>query len=293
MSDLLSSAPAILPHSRVAILGLGLMGGSLAYALSGKCAALIGVDPDAQTLRLAETSGIFQELHARPEAITTPVDVWILAAPVRSILAILAEMSHWQGRGGIVLDLGSTKVHITQAMRRLPDAFDPLGGHPMCGKEKGSFAHAEAGLFRDANFAFCRLENSSTQAMQFAEELATAIGAASLWIDAETHDRWTAATSHLPYLIANALAAATPREVAPLIGPGFRSSTRVAGSDPGMMLDILLTNRAQILVAAASFQDAFLKLLVLLEADGEGELAQKLQSGRLQRDELFNLQELV
>ncbi len=291
MSDVLPPAPAILPHARVAILGLGLMGGSIAYALSGKCAALIGIDPDAQTLRLADASGIFQELHAQPAVITTPVDVWILAAPVRSILAILAEMSHWKSRGGIVLDLGSTKAQIIQAMRTLPGAFDPLGGHPMCGKEQNSFTHAEAGLFRGATFAFCRLERSSSQVIQFAEELVRAIGAAPLWLNAESHDQWTAATSHLPYLIANALAAATPLQVAPLIGPGFRSTTRVAGSNSGMMLDILLTNRSQILTAAASFQDTFQKLLALLEADGEQELAQNLQTGRVQRDELLNLQE--
>lgn len=295
MSDLPApapeSTPAILPDARVAILGLGLMGGSLAYGLSGKCAALIGIDPDAHALHLAKASGIFQELHARPEAITTPVDIWILAAPVRSILAILAEMSQWQDRRGIVLDLGSTKAQITQAMQALPLAFDPLGGHPMCGKEQGSLLHAEAGLFRSANFAFCRLERSTTRAMQFAGELAAVVGAAPLWLDARTHDQWTAATSHLPYLIANALAAATPLQVAPLIGPGFRSTTRVAGSNSGMMLDILLTNRAQILAAAAGFQDAFQKLLAMLESDSEGELAQTLQTGRVQRAELLNLQE--
>ena len=291
MSDLPVAAPAILPDARIAILGLGLMGGSLAYALSGKCTALIGIDPDENTLQLAESSGIFQELHARPEAITTPVDVWILAAPVRSILEILAEMSQWQGHRGIVLDLGSTKAQITQAMQSLPDVFDPLGGHPMCGKEQSSFAHAEAGIYRGANFAFCRLERSSTRAIQFAEELAAVVGAAAVWLDARTHDQWTAATSHLPYMIANALAAATPLHAAPLIGPGFRSTTRLAGSDPGMMLDILYTNRAQVLAAAASFQDAFLKLLALLESYSEGELAQTLQTGRAQRTELLNLQE--
>ena len=292
MGDLTSPASAILAHTRIAILGLGLMGGSLAYALSGKCAALIGVDPDEPTLQLAEASGIFKELHTQPEAITTPVDAWILAAPVRSILAILAEMTHWHGRGGIVLDLGSTKAQITQTMRALPDAFDPLGGHPMCGKEQNSFAHAEAGLFRGTSFAFCKLARSSARAVQFAEQLSTAIGATPVWLSAETHDQWTATTSHLPYLIANALAAATPLQVAPMIGPGFRSTSRVAGSNPGMMLDILLTNRSQILAAAANFQDTFLQLLSLLETESVQDLHNSLQSGQVHRDELLNSGEL-
>ena len=162
----------------------------------------------------------------------------------------------------------------------------------MCGKEQNSFAHAEAGIFHGATFAFCRLERSSAQAIQFAKELSLTLEAIPLWLSAETHDQWTAATSHLPYLIANALAAATPLEVAPLIGPGFSSTTRVAGSNPSMMLDILVTNRAQILAAAASFQDTFLKLLSSLETDSELELSQSLQSGQVHRDELLNSGEI-
>ena len=280
MSERRDSPVLRLAEARIAILGTGLMGGSLAYALSGHCAALVGVDPDPKTREMARASGIFQEVQPRAVDIVLPVDVWILAAPVRSILATLDDMPEWEGQSGIVLDIGSTKTQITAAMQNLPNRYEPLGGHPMCGKETGSFARAEANLFNEAPFAWCRLERSSSRAIDFAEELTTHLNARPLWISAEIHDRWVAATSHLPYLIANALAGATPAEAGPLVGPGFRSTTRVAGSHPEMMLDILLTNRTEILSAASRFQDVFQALISFLAESDSDELSQHLQAGR-------------
>lgn len=281
----------ILAASHVAILGLGLMGGSLAYELSGNCACLTGIDPDPETLAQAQRRDLFDELASDPAAIASPVDVWILAAPVRSILAILADMPAWQSQGGIVIDLGSTKTRIMAAMQALPERFDPLGGHPMCGKETGGFAHAEAGLFKAAPFAWCRLERTSHRALQLAAELTSLLGARPLWLDPETHDQWVAATSHLPYLLANTLAAATPLAAAPLVGPGFRSTSRLAGSSSEMMLDILLTNREQILAAAGRFQEQFSELIALLESTSEFDptaLRARLETGCQDRTRLLN-----
>lgn len=290
----MADSPGRLADQSIAILGLGLMGGSLAYALSNKCATLSGVDPDPATRLQAQTSGIFAQVCSQPDQITRPVDVWILAAPVRAILKILADMPGWKGLKGIVLDIGSTKTQIIAAMQSLPDRYDPLGGHPMCGKETGSFANADGNLFRGAPFAFCSLERTTPGAISIANELSETLGAYSLWLSPEVHDRWVAATSHLPYLVANALAAATPLEAAPLIGPGFRSTTRVSGSPPEMMLDILLTNREAILAAARRFQEGFSSLLSLLEnppGAENAELFQQLSSGRQRRMELLELEE--
>ncbi|HWQ83676.1 MAG TPA: prephenate dehydrogenase/arogenate dehydrogenase family protein [Anaerolineales bacterium] len=280
-----------LSEARIAILGLGLMGGSLAYDLAGKCAALVGVDPDLETQNLARASGCFQAVYARPTEIYSSVDVWILAAPVRAILTILAELPGWDSRSGIVLDIGSTKTQILAAMEELPVRFDPLGGHPMCGKETGSYASAGPGLFQGAAFAWCRLERTSPEAIQLATALTAAIGGIPRWLSAADHDRWTAATSHLPYLIASALAGTTPGDAAPLIGPGFQSTTRIAGSPPEMMLDVLLTNRQQILAAAARFQAGFQGFIDLLQSGEKAEIEQlsaHLQAGRKSRQHLLD-----
>jgi prephenate dehydrogenase len=179
-------------------------------------------------------------------------------------------MSHWPKRADapinrqIVLDLGSTKREIVAAMEALPPQFDPLGGHPMCGKETSGMAHADPEIYHSATFAFTPLTRTSPQGRAFAEMLATAVGAKPLWIDAQTHDRWVATTSHLPYLLASSLAGATPKEVAPLIGPGYRSASRLAAASPSIMLDILQTNRQPVLEALRCFRSQIERVEALL-----------------------------
>jgi prephenate dehydrogenase len=243
-----------LAGARVAIVGLGLMGGSLALALRGHCRELLGIDPDPQVVDLALSERIVDRASLDPAALLPQADLVILAAPVRAILHLLADLPALHPGSPLVMDLGSTKTEILAAMQTLPVRFDVLGGHPMCGKEKSSLAEAEARIYTGAAFALVALERTSLAGRTLAEELVHAAGARPLWLAAAEHDRWVAATSHLPYLVAGALAACTPPEVAPLVGPGFRSTARVAGTSPSMMLDVITTNRAAILDALQRFR---------------------------------------
>jgi prephenate dehydrogenase len=169
----------------------------------------------------------------------------------------------------VVLDLGSTKVEILRAMAQLPANFDPAGGHPMCGKEQAGLSHADRGLYTGAPFALTALPRTSERARALAEAVARAAGAQPLWLDAETHDKWVATTSHLPYALAALLAGATPVTAAALIGPGWRSSARLAATSAVMMLDIIRTNRANILEALQGYRCRLEKLeaLIALEDD--------------------------
>jgi len=240
----------------VAILGLGLMGGSLALALHGKCQALLGVDPDPQAVALALDRQVVDSASVSPQDLLPQASLVVLAAPVGAIVTLLQALPDLHPGSAVVLDLGSTKREIMRVMQTLPKRFDPIGGHPMSGKEKASLVNADAGLFQHAPFALAPLERSSPHARLIAEQLVLAVGARPLWVDAETHDRWVAATSHLPYLLANSLAAATPLEARPLVGPGLRSTTRLAPASLTMMVDILATNRDNILVGLQSFRHA-------------------------------------
>jgi prephenate dehydrogenase len=246
--------PESLQKARVAILGLGLMGGSLALGLKRHCLSLVAYDPDLQTLALARQREIVDRVSDDLIEILDGANLVILAAPVGAILKLLASLPEIKKSGAVVLDIGSSKVQIVRAMQALPERFDPIGGHPMCGKEVGSLVNADASIFNQAPFAFTPLVRTSARARAIAEQIAGAVGSHSLWLSAEVHDQWTAATSHLPYLVSAALAAATPAEAAPMVGPGFRSSTRLAASPTLMMADVLATNRENILTALERFR---------------------------------------
>jgi len=278
-----------LERACVAILGLGLMGGSLALALRGKVGRLIGIDPHPPTLELAAQMQLADDLSATPEGVLSQADLVILAAPVRAILQLIEALPGLHPGAAVVIDLGSTKQDILQRMARLPERFEPLGGHPMCGKERSSLAEAEAILYQGAPFAFVPLPRTTARARAAAEALAGAVGARPLWLDEWAHDRWVAATSHLPYLLASALAACTPPEAAPLAGPGFRSTTRLASQPSGLMLDILATNRKNVLCALRRVHARLDLFEQLLEAEDYAALQGLLEEGALRRDYFLSI----
>jgi prephenate dehydrogenase len=243
-----------LAEARVAVIGLGLMGGSLALALRGHCASLAGFDPDLQVVSLAKQREVVDCASSELGDILPGSDVVMLAAPALAILQVLKSLDEYLPGPAVILDLGSTKTQVVAEMASLPERFDPLGGHPMCGKEKASLLNADPLMFRGAVFALTPLPRTSMWAKKLAQELVRVIGSQELWIDPDSHDRWVAVTSHLPYLLANALALATPLEALPLVGPGYLSTSRLASSYAPMMLDVLQTNRQNILDAIRVFR---------------------------------------
>src|SRR5258706_1960534 len=243
-----------LSESKIAIIGLGLMGGSLALALKGKCAALYGIDTDRATLELALAQKIVDYADSDPATLLPEVDFIILAAPVPVILALLEKLPTYTSDPCIVMDLGSTKKLIVEAMSRLPERFDPIGGHPICGKEKLSLANAERTLYYAAPFLLTPLERTSLRALSAANQIIEAIGAKANILDATEHDRILASTSHLPFLLASALTLATPENLTSFIGTGFKSTSRVAGTSSSMMLGVLQSNRENVLNALHGMQ---------------------------------------
>ena len=243
-----------LQNAHIAIVGLGLMGGSLALALKGKCAGILGVDLDEAACELAVRREIVTLAETDPARILPQVDVIILAVPVPAILSLLESLPILTTKACIVLDLGSSKRAVVEAMSALPERFDPLGGHPLCGKERLSLENADAKLYKGAPFFLTPLERTSPRAQACAAQIIAAIGAKAVLVDPLTHDAGLAATSHLPYLLCSALALATPPEMAPFVGSGFRSSARLAATPQSMMFGVLRSNRENVLAAIERFQ---------------------------------------
>jgi prephenate dehydrogenase len=276
----------------VAIYGVGLMGASLALALRGFGSKIIGIDPDTRIHSEALNRGIVDEIFTYspdPTSLSQQADLIILAAPVTANLEIIKTLGDNHITPAVVMDLSSTKREICDAMGSLAPRFDPIGGHPMCGKESSSLESAEAGLFKGATFALTPIPRTTKRARQLASNLVKYIGSKEFWIDADTHDQIVAATSHLPYILASSLAGITPGEFSPLVGPGFVSTSRLAGSDIKMMHDILKTNRQNILNVINNYQRQLSAFKIALESQDDRVLENLMSTGREQRNLLLQL----
>ncbi len=266
---------------RVGIVGLGLMGGSLALALRGRVAGLVAVEPQPAVRQAALREGIagdaVAELGGAP-----PVDLLVLAAPVRATLALLGRLPALRPGGCAVIDLGSTKRAVIAAMDALPPPFAAIGGHPMCGKETSGLAAAEADLFRGQTFILCPTRRTTPALEATALALVAAVGARPVFMDAAAHDRAVAVVSHLPAVLSAALMRAAADERLWAVGSsGFRDTSRLAGSNPRMMLDILLTNRDAVLAALAAYGAELDAARAALEREDEAALADWLAAAQV------------
>jgi len=284
-----------LSEARVGIVGLGLMGASLALDLRGLCAELVGVSRSPETLAYALDHHIVDRVTDFDSSLDC--DLLVLAAPVRTIIRQLQQMGAASGRAArptVVLDLGSTKQEIVRAMQTLPVRFDPIGGHPMCGKEVAGIRHAETGLYRDKTFILTPLNRTSKRALALVHEVLAAIGSHPLVLSPERQDQLVAMTSHLPYLVSCALVnAALSREDPQLwavAASGFRDTSRLAASELTMMMDILLTNRAAVLDALRCYRIELDLLMGAVEAGEEGPLQDALLPAQRQRAQMSQRQ---
>jgi prephenate dehydrogenase len=255
------------------------MGGSFARALEGLPREIRGIDTDPETVNWALRKNYLAQASPSPEKILPGTDLLILAVPVNTILAIIPALPAYISEPIIVLDLGSTKSRILRAAQNLPPHISFVGGHPMCGKASLGIQNAEADLYREAPFYLAPPPSVPERAKALVRELVTAVGAVPVSFPPESHDRWVAGTSHLPYLSANALAHSVPLEAAPLIGPGLKSSTRLASTPTSMMMDILQTNREAVLGMLRAYQHQLADLEALLTQGQDAELKAYLDDG--------------
>jgi len=268
-----------LNDANIAVIGLGLMGGSIALSLKEQCRHLNALDIHLPTLKLAQELEIVHTASSDPVEILANANLVILACPVSSIMDWLNRLPDYIQHPCIILDVGSSKQTIIAAMEVLPENFDPIGGHAICGSENLSLINADRSMFLDAPFVLTPLSRTSDNARSAALQISSAslqiieiLGANPIWLDAEAHDRILASTSHLPYLLSLALILATPEEAAPFIGPGFRSSTRLAGTPSSMMLGVLQSNRNNILFTIDHLQTQLSDIKTALLEDDSSQL---------------------
>ena len=280
-------------NAQVTIVGMGLMGASLAGGLRGECRRVVGVARRAESIEIALARGFVDSGTSDVAEGVSEADVVILATPVRAILRQLPEIASFLPEGCLLMDLGSTKGRIAAAMMQLPAHIQPLGGHPMCGKEKSGIEVADPALYKGCTFILSPLERTSHDALALGRALAEAVGAHPLILEPERQDFLVATVSHLPYLLACALVATadatTSQDPAAweVVATGFRSTSRLAGSDVTMMTDILLTNRKEVLKALDTYQDHLREMIRLVEDGDEERMREVLGAIRETRREMY------
>ena len=226
---------------RVAVLGVGLIGGSVALAARHRLGAHVtGWDPDPAAGRQAELLGAVDVAVRDPAE--AEADVWVVAAPVHALAATVQRALHAAGRDAVVTDVGSVKAAVTDAIA------DPrfIGGHPLAGAETAGVAHAREDLFDGATWYLTPRADTDGERFERLHRFVSGLGALPTAIGPAEHDRVMAAVSHLPHLMANVLVAqahaALGGEAMPATGPGFRDATRTAGANPPMWAQIYREN---------------------------------------------------
>lgn len=249
------SAPAPARFERAALIGCGMVGGSLMEALraAGAVGRVVGFDRARAHGEAARARGTVDELAADAAAAAAGAELVVLAVPVRASAEVCGEIARAVAQARLVTDVGSTKLDVVAAAEAaLPDAGRFCGAHPMAGTERSGPEAADAALFRGRVALVTPTERTAPATLAACEALWTAVGARPLRMTPAAHDRAMAWVSHLPHAAAFALAAAVGAvadEVAGLWGGGFADTTRVAASDPTMWRDIFLANRAPLLAA--------------------------------------------
>src|SRR5688500_13296016 len=272
------------PIARIAIVGLGLIGGSAALALRAAGHHVLGYARREETRALARRLGAADETPATL-AEAAQADVVLLAPPVLAIRGLLRDLASHLSPGTVVTDAAGTKSDVERwALETLPAGVRWVGGHPMAGKETAGLEHADAALFRGRTWCIVPPPNADSDAVSVVTQLARDTGARTLEIDAAAHDRAVAAVSHLPFTAAAALADAVIGDagfesIAPIAGTGLKDMTRLASGDATMHRDIVLTNRDNLLESleryVASLQDVTALIRALPDAE-EGDAASEL-----------------
>ena len=238
----------------VAVVGLGLIGGSLARALSRAGYRVIGVDRPA-VARRARAARAVARIAAGVEEAAALGDVLVLAASPAANLRLLRRVARAARPGLVVTDVSSVKGPIVRAADRLETLF--VGGHPMAGNERSGFGASSPGLFRGRAWILCPGGRASRGAVAAVGRLARAVGARPVRMSAAEHDRAVAFLSHAPQILSWALveaARADPvaRRWLGVAGPGYAGMTRLAASPPALWRDILVQNRRQTARAVAA-----------------------------------------
>lgn len=278
---------------RIAIIGLGLIGGSIGLALNGaglKDVEIAGVARSRETANKARKLGAIDVEARTPEDAVKGARLVIVASPIMTFPGVFDEIAPALAEDAVVTDAASTKSMVAAwAAEKLPAHAHFVGGHPLAGKEQTGIEAADAALFKGKPWVVVPAVNAPEGAIHAVIGLAQLMGAEPLFMDAQEHDSYVAAISHLPLTVASALfsmtfgSAAWP-ELASLASSGFRDTTRLASGSPQMAHDIVLTNRENVLHWLDRLQAELTRFRGVIQTGDSKRIVEAFTRAQLERD---------
>jgi prephenate dehydrogenase len=279
---------------RVAVLGVGLIGGSVGLAARRRLdAEVAGFDPDRDRLRQALELGALDRAADDVAGAVDGAEVVFCAAPVGALPELVAQALAASAGETVVTDVGSTKRGLVKALADDAAAERFIGGHPLAGAETSGVDNARADLFEGARWYLVPTERSSGLLYDRLQRTISDLGARPQAIEADAHDRLMATVSHVPHVIANALvqqaatALAEESERMPEVGPSFRDTTRVAGANPALWGDILAANGEAVATAIDAVGERLAAAAALIRGGDGAAVAEWQREAREDRRRLL------
>jgi len=269
--------------NKVAIIGMGLIGGSLALAIKKKGLAreIVGVSRHKKSWLLAKRKGAIdkgsQELFTIRGA-----DLVVLATPVNVILKLAPRVRQFVDRDSIVTDVGSTKEEIVKNLEEIFPNF--VGSHPLAGSEKRSIQNAQADLFKNSLVLLTPTKKTNRKAFKTINLLWRSVGARTEILSPQIHDKILGFVSHLAHIAAFSLIGVIPKKYLKFASTGLKDTTRIAASDSELWAEIFLSNRANILRAIESLQGNIGRIKLAIKNRDKKKLSLILKEARAKRE---------
>jgi len=273
----------------VAIIGVGLIGGSLGKALLERKIAkkVIGIGRRQESLRVARRVGAVTNTTINLEKGVEEASLVVVASPVAQVVELVHAAAEFAPKGATIIDVASTKAEIVEALSvELPRDCGFLGCHPLAGREKSGASFADAELFDEAMAIVTPTSTTRTGDYVLAEKLWEAVGSVIIKMTPEEHDKTMAMVSHLPHLAASALMAVVPESLLRFAGTGLRDTTRLAAGDVELWKQICADNRINIIDAIEMFGAKLADLRNALRNKDDETLQETLTLGKKNRDAL-------
>lgn len=278
--------------AKVGIIGLGLIGGSLAKALKNRCGItnIVAYNRNEDVLKLARQENVISEYSTEINSVFEGCDIIFICTPVNKIFEYAQKLLPFITTSCIITDVGSTKGNLYQSMQSLSNNICYIGGHPMTGAEKFRYQASKEHLFENAYYILTPSENIETDKLQKYKNTIATIGAIPIVVSPFEHDRIVSAISHVPHIIASGLVNLVKKldteqqHMHLLAAGGFKDITRIASSSPDMWQSICFDNKNEILSVLTSLEETIRNIKQSITSQNQKEVYSFFDDARIYRD---------